>query len=75
MANFVAAFASREQIGSLSSAQILLDVQRGNEIAQLLAGCLQPEEIARRVTAGIVEKFDCVFARIWLLEPEQASLR
>jgi DNA-binding CsgD family transcriptional regulator len=62
-------------IGQLDSAGILLDLQRGNEIAQSLVGCLEPEGIARRVTAGIVEKFDCAFARLWLLESEQSLLR
>lgn len=55
--------------------RLLFDLQRGNEIAQTIAGCLNPEVIASRVTDGLVEKFDCAFARIWLLEPDQAVLR
>jgi len=62
-------------LGSLDTTQILLDLQRGNEIAQSLAGCFELEEIARRVTAGIVENFECVFARLWLLEPGQTTLK
>jgi len=75
MINSTSASSSGGLIGYLDSARILLDLQRGNEIAQTLAGCLAPDDIARRVTAGIVEKFDCVFARIWLLEPGQTALR
>jgi DNA-binding CsgD family transcriptional regulator len=36
---------------------------------------MEPEEIARRVTDGLVEKFDCAFARIWVLEPDQTTLK
>lgn len=59
----------------LDPTQILFDLQQGNEIAQCFSGCLDPEEIARRVTDGLVEKFDCAFARLWLLEPEQTTLK
>lgn len=31
--------------------------------------------IARRVTDALVEQFDCAFARIWLIEPDQTMLR
>jgi hypothetical protein len=59
----------------LDVTQILLDLQRSNEIAQALSNCFEPEEIARRVTTGMLEKFDCNFARLWLLEPNQTILR
>jgi DNA-binding CsgD family transcriptional regulator len=59
----------------LNSTRLLFDLQRGNEIAQSFSGCLEPETIARQVTDGLVEKFDCAFARIWLLEPDQTVLR
>lgn len=61
--------------GLLDSTRILFDLQQGNEIAQRFSGCLEPEEIARRVTDGLVEKFSCAFARLWLLEPDQAALK
>lgn len=59
----------------LESTRLLFDLQQGNKIAQTLSGCLEPEEIARRVTEGLVEKFDCAFARIWLVEPDRTALR
>jgi DNA-binding CsgD family transcriptional regulator len=59
----------------LNPTRILLDLQQANQIAQTCAGCLDPVEIARRVTAGLVKKFDCAFARIWLLEPDQTALK
>jgi DNA-binding CsgD family transcriptional regulator len=62
-------------IGLLDPTRILFDLQQGNEIAQCFSGCLEPEEIARRVTDGLVEKFDCAFARLWLLEPDRTTLK
>jgi DNA-binding CsgD family transcriptional regulator len=53
----------------------LFDLQRGNEIAQRLSGCLEPDAIARCVTDGLVDTFGCAFARIWLVEPDGATLR
>ncbi len=61
--------------GLLDAARLLFDLQQGNKIAQSFSGCLDPEVIARRVTDGLVEKFDCAFARIWLVEPDQTALR
>lgn len=61
--------------GCLDATRLLFDLQRGNEIAQSVSGCLEPERIAKRVTDGLVEKFDCAFARIWLLESEQTHLK
>lgn len=55
--------------------RLVFDLQRGNEIAQSFSACLEPEEIALRVTDGLVEKFDSAFARIWLLEPDQTTLK
>lgn len=59
----------------LDPTKILFELQQGNEIAQGFSGCLEPEKIARQVTDGLVEKFDCAFARIWLLEPDQTALK
>ncbi len=59
----------------LDSTRLLFDLQRANEIAQRFSGCLEPETIACWVTDGLVEQFDCAFARIWLLEPDRATLK
>ena len=59
----------------LDPTKILFELQQGNEIAQCFSGCLEPQEIASQVTDGLVEKFDCAFARIWLLEPDQTALK
>jgi DNA-binding CsgD family transcriptional regulator len=57
------------------SARILLDLRKINEIAQGLSGCFVPEDIARSVTLGLVDRFDFAMARLWLLDADQAELR
>lgn len=55
--------------------RLLVDLQRVDELVQSFSGCLEPETIAKRATDGLIEKFDCAFTRIWLMEPDGASLR
>ncbi|GAP96236.1 LuxR C-terminal-related transcriptional regulator [Leptolyngbya sp. NIES-2104] len=55
--------------------RILVDLQQVNEIAQSFSGCLVPEDIARSVTSGLVEKFSSAMARLWILEPDQSALK
>lgn len=40
-----------------------------------VAGCLEPSDIATRITDGLIEQFGCTFARIWLVEPDRSALR
>ena len=65
------------ELGSelLDSTRLLFDLQRSNKLCQRLSGCLEPEEIARRVVEGLVEEFGCTFARIWLVETDRTALR
>ena len=62
-------------VDSPNQAQLLLDLQRVNKIAQRLSGCLEIETIARIITDGLVHQFGCAFARIWVVEPEATMLR
>jgi DNA-binding CsgD family transcriptional regulator len=55
--------------------RLLVDLQRVSELVQSFSGCFDPNGIAKRATDGLVKKFDCAFARIWLMEPDGASLR
>lgn len=59
----------------LNSTRLLYELQNINLLNQSLSGCLEPEAIARRITDGLVEKFDCAFARIWLVESDRTALR
>lgn len=59
----------------LNSTRLLLDLQHVNAIAQRLSGASEPHDIASHVTDGLVERFDCAFARIWLTEPSQTHLK
>lgn len=59
----------------LDSTRLLFDLQRVSAISQTIAGCLNPDTIAQRITNALVEQFDCAFARIWLVEPDRTALR
>jgi DNA-binding CsgD family transcriptional regulator len=59
----------------LDGSQLVFYLQRIDRLAQKLSGCLDPQEIATCITNGLIENFDCVFARIWLVEPDAKTLR
>ncbi len=59
----------------LDSSRLLLDLQQANEIAQDFSGHIEPEIISRITTNGLVERFNSAFARIWLLEADNTTLR
>lgn len=59
----------------LNSTQLLFDLQQVNEIGRSISGCLDPIAIAQQVTEALVQRFHSAFARIWLTEPDQSSLR
>jgi DNA-binding CsgD family transcriptional regulator len=59
----------------LDGSQLIFYLQRINRLAQKLSGCFDPEAIAHCITNGLIENFDCVFARIWLVEADAKSLR
>ncbi|MDJ0571982.1 MAG: GAF domain-containing protein [Pleurocapsa sp. MO_192.B19] len=54
---------------------LVWDLQQANQIAQSFSTSLDLEEIARLATDGLVQYFDCTFARIWLVEPDGKMLR
>ena len=60
---------------AIDPTKLLFDLHRGTEIAETFSGCLEPETIANRLTDGIVERFDCAFVRVWLLEPDRNFLK
>lgn len=61
--------------GRLDATRLLFDLQQANAIAEQFSGCLHPDLIAATVTEELVKRFDCAFARLWLVEPDGASLR
>ena len=60
---------------AIDPTKLLFDLRWGTEIAETFSGCLDPEAIAQRLTEGIVERFDCAFVRVWLLEPDRQHLK
>ena len=59
----------------LDSARLLFDLQHVSQIVQSISGCLEPRKIAHHLTDGLITQFDCVFARLWIVEPDQSTLR
>ncbi|MEL6247067.1 MAG: LuxR C-terminal-related transcriptional regulator [Cyanobacteria bacterium J06554_6] len=59
----------------LDVSQLLFDLKRCHELASQFAGWLDTDRIASCVTDGLVETFDCAFARIWLVEADRTALR
>jgi DNA-binding CsgD family transcriptional regulator len=60
---------------TIDATKLLVDLQQVNSIVTSFSGCLEPAEIARKVTDGLVAKFGCVFARMWLMEPDRTALK
>lgn len=59
----------------INPSRLLLELQKVNSLNQSLSGCLEPTAIANTITDGLVDKFDCSFARIWLVEPDKTALK
>ena len=59
----------------IDPARLLLELQQINCLNQSLSGCLEPKAIAKKITDGLVDKFDCSFARIWLVKPNKTELK
>ncbi|MEM9904605.1 MAG: GAF domain-containing protein [Cyanobacteria bacterium P01_D01_bin.44] len=59
----------------IDDTKLVWDLQRANQIAQKFSTSLDLAEIAHIATDGLVEHFDCAFARLWLVEPDGKLLR
>lgn len=58
----------------LDVSRLLFDLKRCGELVNRFAGWLEPQAIAQCVTKGLVEQFNCAFARIWLVESGRKHL-
>ncbi|MBE7382808.1 MAG: GAF domain-containing protein [Leptolyngbya sp. SIO1E4] len=59
----------------LDSARLLFDLQHVSQVVQAISGCLEARKISQHITDALVNQFDCVFARLWLMEVNQTALR
>lgn len=59
----------------LDSARLLVDLQHVSSVVQSIAGCLDARKISQCITNALIDQFDCVFARLWIVEADQAALR
>lgn len=68
----VSDLASRQ---NLDASRLLFDLKRGSELVNRFTGWLDADAIATCTTDGLIEIFDCAFARIWLVETDRKTLR
>lgn len=66
---------SSSSAASLDVARISFDLKLCAEVVSEFTGLLEPDAIASKVTAGLVDTFGCAFARVWLVEPDRTALR
>ncbi|MGB7087398.1 MAG: GAF domain-containing protein, partial [Phormidesmis sp.] len=59
----------------LDVSRLLFDLKLCTELVSRFTGWLDADAIALCTTDGLIEKFDCAFARIWLIEADRSSLR
>ena len=59
----------------INPTRLLFELQNIDRLNQTLSGCLEAEEIAMKITDGLVNTFTCAFARIWLVEEEHSVLK
>ncbi|MFQ3628723.1 MAG: GAF domain-containing protein [Cyanobacteriota bacterium] len=59
----------------VDATRLLMGLQQVSSLVQRFGDCRKPEDIVRCATDGLVEAFDCAFARIWLMEPDGQFLR
>ncbi|MEM8502724.1 MAG: LuxR C-terminal-related transcriptional regulator [Cyanobacteria bacterium P01_D01_bin.1] len=60
---------------NLDASRLLFDLKRGSELVNRFTGWLDADAIATCTTNGLIEIFDCAFARIWLVEADRQTLR
>jgi len=59
----------------INPTRLLLELQNVDRLNQSLSGCLETKAIANTITDGLVDKFNCAFARIWLVESDLSALK
>ena len=64
-----------DDIALINPSKLLLELQKVNSLNQSLSGCLELTAIANTITDGLVDKFNCSFARIWLVKPDKTALK
>ena len=65
---------SLASIQELDVSRLLFDLKRCGELINRFSGWLDSSAIASCTTDGLIEQFDCAFARIWLVDPDRSSL-
>lgn len=59
----------------LDVSRLLFDLKLCGELVRQFTGWLEADAIATCVTDGLVDRFNCTFARIWLVNRDRTALR
>ena len=66
---------AQETSPTLEASSLLFDLKKCAVLIDQFSGCLNAEKIAKETTDGLIEQFDCAFARIWLINSDRSALR
>ncbi len=58
----------------INPTRLLFELQKINCLNQSLSSCLEPKAIATKITEGLVDRFDCSFVRLWLVQSDRTAL-
>ncbi len=56
----------------INPTRLLLELQNVDRLNQSLSGCLESRAIAKKLTDGLVDRFNCAFARVWLVKSDDS---
>jgi DNA-binding CsgD family transcriptional regulator len=59
----------------INPTRLLLELQNINLLIQSLSGYLESEAIAKKITDSLVDRFNCAFVRIWVVESDRTAIR
>ncbi|MGF1588294.1 MAG: GAF domain-containing protein [Pleurocapsa sp.] len=59
----------------INPTRLLFELQSIDSLNQSLSGCLEPEAIVAKITNGLVNRLNCCFTRIWLVEADRTALK
>ncbi len=71
---FISRIVSDDNNDLINPTRLLFELQNINYLNQSLSGCIEPKAIATKITEGLVDKFNCAFVRLWLVESDRIAL-
>lgn len=72
---FISYLVSDDNHVLINSTRLLFELRNIAILNQSLSGYLEPEAIASQITNGLIDRFNCSFIRIWLVEADRMALK